>query len=243
MQTVKFDLKSYLSDTVQLSVEEHGIYLLLLFWYYDSESPIPDDMNAIMRRLRLGNEQQQTVTGILKEFFNKTAGAHHHDRCEVELHDFRWQRETRRINGSKSKGRPRKEPVDKKPNRLNKITESIPSRFISATGAEQILPKVNGLQCPVLEIVDLYHEILPELRQCLIVSDKRRQFISSRWKELYVAKEFEDKESGLEWVKAYFEMVKRSKFLTGKNDSGWKADLEWLFNSSNFVKTVEGKYK
>jgi hypothetical protein len=109
--------------------------------------------------------------------------------------------------------------------------------------ADIIPTKTNGLQCPVLEIVDLYHEILPELRQCLIVSDKRRQFISSRWKELYVAKEFEDKESGLEWVKAYFEMVKRSKFLTGKNDSGWQCDLEWLFRPTNFCKVVENKFK
>ena len=34
----------------------------------------------------------------------------------------------------------------------------------------------------------------------------------------------------------------QSDFLNGKNDNNWKADFEWIFLPTNFVKILEGKY-
>lgn len=36
--------------------------------------------------------------------------------------------------------------------------------------------------------------------------------------------------------------IKRSSFLRGKNNRGWKATLEWVMNPNNFDKVMENKY-
>ena len=38
-----FNIKDYLSDTMRLTTEAHGAYLLLILDYYESEGPSPDD--------------------------------------------------------------------------------------------------------------------------------------------------------------------------------------------------------
>ena len=34
----------------------------------------------------------------------------------------------------------------------------------------------------------------------------------------------------------------KSDFLCGINPKAWKADFDWLFNPTNFLKIMEGKY-
>lgn len=38
-----------------------------------------------------------------------------------------------------------------------------------------------------------------------------------------------------------FNMAQQSEFLTGKNDSGWRADFDWILK--NYVKILEGNYQ
>lgn len=44
-----------------------------------------------------------------------------------------------------------------------------------------------------------------------------------------------------DWVKV-FAKIEQSPFLTGANDRGWKADLDFVLTERNFVKILEGKY-
>ena len=50
------------------------------------------------------------------------------------------------------------------------------------------------------------------------------------------------KEHGREELSNAFKKVKDSEFLQGENDSNWKANFDWVINSSNFVKIIEGNY-
>lgn len=98
-------------------------------------------------------------------------------------------------------------------------------------------------RCPVEKIVDLYHQVLPELPKVMAVTDKRKSAIKQRWAQIKP----DSIEDGLEAFKDYFGVVRESDFLMGKKPptNGHKvfvATLEWLVNESNFVKVCERNY-
>jgi hypothetical protein len=93
---------------------------------------------------------------------------------------------------------------------------------------------------PIQEIVELYNTILPELPQTIVVNDSRKRAIAARWREVVTADKL-DRQGGLDFFRWFFEMVKTSKFLTGKAKD-WKADMDFLFNPSKFPRIIEGTY-
>lgn len=102
--------------------------------------------------------------------------------------------------------------------------------------------------CPIDEIVELYHQTLPELPRFLVRNATRDGYIRSRWREFFAAGDFTTKEGGIECFRWLFaDQVKPSKFLTGRSDANgsrkpFAADLEWLMRPTNFAKVIEGKY-
>jgi hypothetical protein len=94
--------------------------------------------------------------------------------------------------------------------------------------------------CPDAQIIELYHRMLPGLPRVKIWTDSRKKTLASRWKE------DADRQS-LAWWEDYFGIVSKSPFLLGKADTRngekpFRADLEWLINKANMVKTIEGRY-
>ncbi|HPZ76299.1 MAG TPA: DUF4373 domain-containing protein [Thermosynergistes sp.] len=88
--------------------------------------------------------------------------------------------------------------------------------------------------CPHKEIVALYHEILPGLRQVRSWNATRERRLRARWRE-------DRRRQALSWWRGYFERVKSSSFLTGKK-TDWAADFDWLIRPTNMAKVLEGKY-
>lgn len=64
-------IADYLADTMHLSAEEHGAYLLLMFNYWQTGKPIPK--NRLAKIARLTNERWVDVEPSLREFFVITA--------------------------------------------------------------------------------------------------------------------------------------------------------------------------
>lgn len=83
------------------------------------------------------------------------------------------------------------------------------------------------------KIVELYKLILPDLPTVLKLSPQRVSKINKICNELLKNKQ--------DWDD-YFQTVKESDFLMGV-DGKWRADFEWLINSNNAVKILEGRYK
>jgi len=84
----------------------------------------------------------------------------------------------------------------------------------------------------IQEIVDLYNDICVSLPKVRSVTDKRKKAIQSLFKKGYFIDQFAE----------VFNIANSSDFLTGKNDRGWKADLDFLLREDKFVKTLEGGY-
>jgi hypothetical protein len=93
--------------------------------------------------------------------------------------------------------------------------------------------------CPILEIIELYHETLPMLPRVEVVNDKRRKVLRTRWRE-------DAARQNLEWWTGFFHSIKASDFLTGKvvgrDNKAFLPGIDWILNPSNFVKILEGNY-
>lgn len=98
--------------------------------------------------------------------------------------------------------------------------------------SSEALPLSND-QTPYKEIVALYHEICKSYPTLRNVSSKRKKAIAARWKEYG---------HDLDTFRELFEIAEDSAFLKGKNNRNWTADFNWLMNSENMAKVLEGKY-
>lgn len=81
------------------------------------------------------------------------------------------------------------------------------------------------------EIVDLYHENCPSLPKVTKITDARKKLINARLKDYPI-----------EELEIAFNEAEKSDFLTGRNGS-WKASFDWIMNTNNIVKILEGNYE
>jgi hypothetical protein len=95
------------------------------------------------------------------------------------------------------------------------------------------VPPPPSDQTPYKAIVAMYHEICTSYSKLRNVSDNRKKAIAARWKEYG---------HDLDTFRELFELAEASPFLKGKNQKNWTADFNWLMNSENMAKVLEGKY-
>lgn len=101
------NIKDWIVATAHLTPEEEGVYNRLIDYYYDTESPIPEETESVIRRLRLRG-YEDTVALILEEFFVLEGGRWRHHRCDLEIEAYCQRAERARKNGRKG-GRPPKD--------------------------------------------------------------------------------------------------------------------------------------
>ena len=98
--------------------------------------------------------------------------------------------------------------------------------------------EISTIKVPIQKIIELYHQLLPQLPRCMKLTKKRVGYIQQRWRE--------DMPDLKNWEN-FFSHVGKSEFLTGKarpinGHPIFRADIEWLCNPTNFTKIAEGKY-
>jgi uncharacterized protein YdaU (DUF1376 family) len=129
MHYYQFNIGDWGLGTSHLSLEEEAIYLRLINHYYDTEKPIQEETQWVIRRLRLGADIS-IVESVLSEFFTLTDRGWEHKRCEEMLKVYRKTVKKNRENGKKG-GRPRKDAALKetqeKPSGLPLGTQSEPT--------------------------------------------------------------------------------------------------------------------
>ena len=67
MHYYQFHIGDWALHTSHLTLEEEAVYRRILDFYYDTETPIPEDTSAVARRLRLGSHAD-LVPVILSEY-------------------------------------------------------------------------------------------------------------------------------------------------------------------------------
>lgn len=107
-------IADYLADTMHLTTEEHGAYLLLMFNYWQTGEAIPK--NRLAKIARLTNERWISVEDSLKEFFNDDGEKWIHERIERDLDAVRASLEQKSVAG-KASAKARKAKKETKPQR------------------------------------------------------------------------------------------------------------------------------
>jgi hypothetical protein len=111
--------------------------------------------------------------------------------------------------------------------------------------------KASVIPCPVDEIVQAYHELMPENPRVKVLSDARRRTIAARWKDAssLTCKPFgyADVPTGVAAWRRFFEICATSRFLTGQTAPTpgrprFIADIDFLVSQSGFTKCLENKY-
>lgn len=96
------------------------------------------------------------------------------------------------------------------------------------TNKEVLEVRKNG---PGQWFVDTYNSICVSLPQCKRLNAKRTKGISN------ILKKYSEEE-----ILEVFNNLENSDFCKGKNDSGWKADIDFLLKEDKFDRILEGRY-
>lgn len=107
-------IADYLADTMHLSTEEHGAYLLLMFNYWQTGRAIPK--NRLAKIARMSNDRWNSVETSLSEFFNDNGAEWVHERIERDLEGVRSSLEQKSAAG-KASARARKAKKSTQPER------------------------------------------------------------------------------------------------------------------------------
>lgn len=91
--------------------------------------------------------------------------------------------------------------------------------------------KEGGMEKPKINFTEMYNNICTNLPKCVKVSDKRLKAINKLINK-YSADE----------IHVVLEKANNSDFLTGKNDRGWKADIDFILREDKFINILEDKY-
>lgn len=107
MHYYSFNIGDYTSHTAHLSPVEDIAYRRLLDLYYQTELPIPNDIQAVCRLIRM-RDHADDVEQVLSEFFTLTDEGWTSARCSREIEDYHAKADKARSNG-KLGGRPKKQ--------------------------------------------------------------------------------------------------------------------------------------
>lgn len=122
MHYYQFNIGDYNKHTMHLSPLEDITYRRLLDMYYDTESPIPNNIPWVSRRLRI---EPGVVESVLKEFFEHTENGYINRRADAEIAAYHGFLTKQKLNGIKG-GRPKKTHGIPKPNPT--ITQNNPKQ-------------------------------------------------------------------------------------------------------------------
>ena len=93
MHYYQHHIGDFIKDTSFLTNEEVGIYLKLLWLYYDTENPLPNSLFELSMKVN-ARDQQDAITGILEMFFTLQDNEWHHTRCDKEIQHYHQQLNT-----------------------------------------------------------------------------------------------------------------------------------------------------
>jgi hypothetical protein len=104
-----------------------------------------------------------------------------------------------------------------------------------STDSADALPDRHDVACPHLDIIGIYHDVLPELPR--IVSSRwdgsaDANALRQRWRE-------SPRHQSLDFWHRFFSAVRDNPHWMGGNDRNWQANLRWLVKRCNFDKVIE----
>lgn len=202
MHYYQFNIGDYAKDTRHLSNTEDLAYRRMIDMYYDTELPLPSDVVKLCRLINM-RDHSSDVSAILDDFFDLDGDVYRHKRIDREIAEYHAKADVARANGKKG-GRPKKqqenpektqsvflanpEETGSKANHkpltnnqeLETNTDGEPLRDSAAPSTgDEVNQKRERV--PYQQIVDSYHEMLPEMPAIVELSESRKAKIRTLW--------------------------------------------------------------
>lgn len=92
MHYYQHHIGDFIKDTSFLTNEEVGIYMKMIWIYYDTEEPIPNSLTELSMRVN-ARGKEDLIKGLLDLFFISSTAGWHHKRCDKEIQNYRQQLE------------------------------------------------------------------------------------------------------------------------------------------------------
>lgn len=104
--------------------------------------------------------------------------------------------------------------------------------------------------CPFDQIVEVYHEVLPELAKVRLMGEPRKRALQSLWRFVLTSKRQDDTpratnaEEAIAWIRSYFERARENDFLMGRTPrtgehANWRCDLDFLLTDKGKRHVIE----
>lgn len=224
----------YLKDTQDLTITEHGAYFKLMMAYWQKGCL----EHCLSKCYRIAGayteEHQEAVKNVVDKFFVVVDGSLRNKRLDAELNA---------ANARKDKAHTRAQKAASA--RWGNAT-SIP------TSNEQAMPKDMLEECPspspspsnintssdddlFNKVIDLYHEILPDLPSVKVMNPTRKAQFKARVKSYPKAKD-------IEWWVEFFKKASESDFMMGRVKK-WRANFDYFLQPNGFSAVIEGKHE
>lgn len=89
MHYYQHHIGDFIKSTANLTHEERSIYLQLIWKYYDTEKPLPDDIESLAFDVG-ARDKESTIRSLLKRFFvyDNDMKSYKHERIEAEISKY-----------------------------------------------------------------------------------------------------------------------------------------------------------
>ena len=149
MNYYPFHIGDFRSGTANMSRLQRAIYRDLLDICYDTEKPLPLDMEELYDAIGAQSEEEQKIVERLLRFkFVKQDDGYHHEVCEQVIAEYHAKAEIAKANGKLGGRPPKAKPNPTKPSWLAVGTQPEPDRNPIATGSKPNQEPITIIQEP-----------------------------------------------------------------------------------------------
>ena len=148
----------FIKDTHFLTNEEIGIYLKLIWLYYDTEKPLPNSLNTLSMKVNC-RENKADLLGMLETFFILIDDEWHHTRCDKEIAEYTEFCAKQKANGLKG-GRPK--TTQTKPKQNPVVSQDEPKETLTTNHKPITNNQLKPIEANASKATRLKIEYLPE---------------------------------------------------------------------------------
>lgn len=255
MNYYQFHIGDFRSGTVNMSRQARWIYRDMLDIYYDTESPLPADIDVLLDMLGIESPDEKAIVEKHLRFkFSESEAGYTHEVCDKVITEYRAKAETARGNGrlgGRPKGKQNKpsgfqsgsDPVaTANPVETGLKTNHKPLTINQEPEDQNPLPPdgddSKGKKVSYSTIQSAYNEICsPTLPACLAMNESRKKQIRAMAGIVFDgAKPFT---MGIEVWRQYFTDCLTNDHWCGKSEGGWRADFDFVTKPKNAIKLME----
>lgn len=246
----------YLADTMHLTTEQHGAYLLLIMAYWKNGGAVSSSDQSLAATCRLSADAWSMHKHTLASFFDTETDPSLwiHERAEREMEKAgnNQQKRTLRAQAAAAARWGNNAPgnaTSNAPSNAQAMLALCPSpspspikdqKHLSSSLDGEGKSKVKRVidQTPYQEILDCYMEVCGgKFLGAEVLNAKRKKNIKRTY-DLIIRGEQPFKDRGIEFWRKYFNRCTTSKHWCGENDRGWKADLEFVTREENVLRVL-----